>query len=144
MQRFYVYIMTNRRRTLYVGTTNDLARRVREHKQKTRRGFTRKYDLKMLVWFDEFCSAIQAIEAEKKIKGWVRSKKIALIESLNPGWEDLASTLVDSTSLNAPSLNEPFLKRLAIHSEPLALLRGNSAKHLEASSELSDPSLRSG
>jgi putative endonuclease len=123
MQRFYVYIMTNRRRTLYVGTTNDLARRVREHKQKTRRGFTRKYDLKMLVWFDEFYSAIQAIEAEKKIKGWIRSKKVALIESRNPGWHDLASTLLDAASLNAPSLHEPFLKCLDHHSEPFAPLR---------------------
>jgi putative endonuclease len=89
--RFYVYIMTNRKRTLYVGMTGDLERRVREHKAKLLRGFTRKYDITRLVWFEEFYSAEEAISAEKRIKGWLRSKKIALVEAVNPDWNDLAS-----------------------------------------------------
>ena len=93
MNRFFVYIMSNRRRTLYVGMTNDLNRRVLEHKHKIRRGFARKYDMTMLVWFEEFYAADQAILAEKKLKGWLRSKKAALIESINPGWQDLAASL---------------------------------------------------
>ena len=121
MQRFYVYIMTNRRRTLYTGITNDLTRRVLEHKCKTRRGFARKYDVTMLVWFEEFYTADQAILAEKKIKGWLRSKKVALIESINPDWLDLAAPL---------------------QSEAPVIL--SEAKNLASPIEIPDPSLRSG
>ena len=93
MRRYYVYIMTNRKRTLYVVITADLEQRVLQHKKKLIRGFTRKYDITRLVWFEEFYTAEEAISAEKKIKGWLRSKKIALIESVNPKWEDLAADL---------------------------------------------------
>jgi putative endonuclease len=85
--------MTNRVRTLYVGVTNDLERRVLEHKRKLIRGFTRKYDITKLVWYEEFYTPEQAITAEKRINGWLRAKKIALIEAMNPGWDDLASHL---------------------------------------------------
>ena len=91
--RYYVYIMTNRKRTLYVGVTDDLERRVREHKGKLIRGFARKYDITQLVWFEEFYSAEEAISAEKRIKGWLRSKKISLVEAANPDWNDLAADL---------------------------------------------------
>ena len=89
--RFYVYIMTNRQRTLYVGMTGDLERRAQEHKAKLIRGLTRKDDMTQLVWFEEFYSAEEAISAEKRIKGWLRSKKIALVEAANPDWKDLAA-----------------------------------------------------
>jgi putative endonuclease len=135
MKRFYVYIMTNRRRILYVGMTNDLPRRILEHKQKSRRGFTRKYDMTMLAWFEEFYTADQAILAEKRIKGWLRSKKIALIESINPDWQDLASTLQSEVPV---ILSDP----LVIPSEPHVILSG--AKNLAAPIETPDPSLRSG
>jgi putative endonuclease len=90
MRQFYVYIMTNKSRTLYTGVTNDLERRVYEHKHKLVEGFTARYNIKLLVYY-EACEDIRAaIAREKQIKGWLRAKKIALIESMNPGWNDLS------------------------------------------------------
>ena len=90
MKKYYVYIMTNKSRTLYVGFTSNLARRVYEHKNKLLDGFTRKYNITLLVYFEEFEDAETAIRREKQIKGWLRKKKISLIESINPEWRDLA------------------------------------------------------
>jgi putative endonuclease len=90
VQKYYVYIMTNKSRTLYTGVTSDLERRVYQHKYKLIKGFTSKYNITRLVWYDEFDDPKQAIEGEKKVKGWIRSKKVALIESMNPRWLDLA------------------------------------------------------
>jgi putative endonuclease len=90
MGAYYVYIMTNKSRTLYTGVTSDLERRVFEHKKKLVAGFTSRYNITQLVWFDDFDDVTQAIEGEKKIKGWRRSKKVALIETSNPEWKDLA------------------------------------------------------
>ena len=91
MQRSYsVYIMTNwDGRVLYVGVTNNLERRVCEHKNKLVEGFTKKYNLTKLVYSESFSSASEAIATEKKIKGWTRGKKEDLIDSKNPGWKDL-------------------------------------------------------
>ena len=89
-RHYYVYILTNRVRTLYVGVTNNLTRRVYEHKQKLVPGFTKKYNLTWLAYFEETTDVRAAIAREKQIKGWRRSKKIALIESMNPRWRDLA------------------------------------------------------
>ena len=91
MKQYYVYIMTNRSRTLYTGVTNNLERRVYEHKHKLVPGFTQKYNITMLVYYEETPDVHVAIAREKQIKGWLRSKKIALIESLNPNWEDLST-----------------------------------------------------
>jgi len=90
MNQYYVYIMTNRSKTLYTGVTNDLIRRVCEHKNKIIDGFTKKYNITKLVFYEETNDIRTAIEREKQIKGWLRSKKIALIESVNPKWEDLS------------------------------------------------------
>jgi putative endonuclease len=90
MNQYYVYIMTNRSKTLYTGVTNDLIRRVCEHKNKIIDGFTKKYNITKLVFYEETKDIRAAIEREKQIKGWLRSKKIALIESVNPKWEDLS------------------------------------------------------
>ena len=90
MKQYYVYIMTNRSKTLYAGVTNDLVRRVYEHKNKMIDGFTRKYNLTHLVYFEETTDVQAAIAREKQIKGWLRSKKVALIESANPRWNDLS------------------------------------------------------
>jgi putative endonuclease len=90
MPDYYVYIMTNQSRTLYTGVTNDLERRVCEHKQRLVPGFTAKYNINMLVWYETFANVGEAIEGEKRIKGWSRSKKLALIEANNPHWEDLS------------------------------------------------------
>jgi putative endonuclease len=87
---YFVYIMTNRSRTLYLGVTNNLVRRVREHKTGTGSEFTAKYKLDRLVYFERFEDVHNAIEREKRIKGWLRIKKIALIVSVNPAWKDLS------------------------------------------------------
>ena len=87
--KYYVYIMANRARTLYVGVTNNLARRVQQHKSALIPGFTSKYGLNRLVYFEVTSDVLAAIEREKQIKGWLRAKKVALIESVNPQWEDL-------------------------------------------------------
>jgi putative endonuclease len=90
MKHYYVYIMTNKSRTLYTGITNDLVRRIFEHKYKLVEGFAKKYNITRLVWYEEFNNARDAIECEKRIKGWVRKKKVSLIESKNPTWKDLS------------------------------------------------------
>jgi len=78
---------------LYVGVTNDLARRVNEHKQGLIAGFTSRYRVTRLVYFEEFADIRDAIAREKEIKGWKRSRKTSLIERRNPTWEDLAESL---------------------------------------------------
>lgn len=87
---YYVYIVANASRTLYVGVTNDLERRIWEHRNKTLGGFTAKYDVSRLVWFEWHTQVDQAIAREKQIKGWGRAKKVSLIESENPKWWDLS------------------------------------------------------
>lgn len=91
MKDYYVYIMTNKSRTLYTGVTNNLSRRVFEHKNKLIEGFTKKYNIDKLVYFEIFNNPDDAIRREKQIKGWLRKKKIDLIESLNPQWKDLSN-----------------------------------------------------
>jgi putative endonuclease len=82
--------MSNKSRTLYTGVTNDLKRRVFEHKRKLIPGFTSKYNLTKLVYFETTTDINLAITREKQIKGWLRTKKITLIESINPDWKDLS------------------------------------------------------
>jgi putative endonuclease len=86
--------MTNRSGTLYTGVTNNLSRRVYEHQQKMVQGFTKKYHVDQLVYFEETESIMSAIEREKQIKGWIRKKKVALIEAVNPYWKDLSEEWV--------------------------------------------------
>ena len=90
---YYVYIMTNRSKTLYTGMTNNLRRRVFEHKTGIHSGFTRDYKTDRLVYWESYGSVIRAIAREKEIKGWLRIKKIALIVSVNPMWSDLSEEL---------------------------------------------------
>jgi putative endonuclease len=94
---FYVYILASRSRVLYTGVTNDLARRVREHKAGESEGFTKKYRVHRLVFFESFRDVRAAIAREKQIKLWRREKKVALIEAQNPTWEDLAVELEESS-----------------------------------------------
>ena len=89
-KEYYVYIMTNKSRTLYTGVTGDLMRRVYEHKNKLIKGFTSKYNIQYLVYYAATPSINSAIEREKQIKGWLRARKIALIDSMNPEWKDLS------------------------------------------------------
>jgi putative endonuclease len=92
-KNFHVYIMTNNQRShvLYTGITGDLSRRVFEHKHKLSPGFTSRYNLTRLIYCEMFSYPGDAIQREKEIKSWVRSKKIKLIESTNPHWHDLAA-----------------------------------------------------
>ncbi len=87
---FYVYILANRiGGTLYIGVTNDLIRRVAEHKLKLVKGFTKKYSVGMLVYFEQFEDVENAIKREKQLKKYNRAWKVRLIEELNPNWDDL-------------------------------------------------------
>ena len=90
MNQYYVYIITNGVRTLYIGMTNDLLRRVHEHKEKLAEGFTKKYNITMLAYYEVTNDVGSAIAREKQLKGWLRNKKIALLESMNPHWKDLS------------------------------------------------------
>src|SRR5437667_12182897 len=88
---FYVYIMTNRSGTLYTGVTNNLMRRVYEHKHHLTPGFTSKYKVDRLVYFEFGESISAAIEREKQSKGWTRKKKLDLVRTSNPKWKDLSA-----------------------------------------------------
>jgi putative endonuclease len=90
MNEYYIYIMTNKSETLYVGVTNNLQRRVLEHKDHLVEGFTKKYNITKLVYYGITNDVREAIAREKQIKGWLRQKKIDLIESTNPEWNDLS------------------------------------------------------
>ena len=90
MKRYYIYIMTNRSKTLYRGVTNNLERRLDEHKHQLVAGFTSKYQMTRFVYFEVTSDVYAAIEREKHLKGWLRAKKVALIESINPDWRDLS------------------------------------------------------
>lgn len=91
MKRYYVYILTNHTKTtLYVGVTNNLERRLYEHKNKLIDGFSKRYNLNKLVYYEETTSIESAIEREKQLKGYARSKKDILIITKNPYWEDLS------------------------------------------------------
>ena len=93
-KQYYIYIMTNPNNTvLYTGVTNNLPRRVYEHKEKIIEGFTKKYNVTKLVYFEEFPDIYSAIKREKQIKAGSRQKKIDLINSINPEWKDLAVEL---------------------------------------------------
>jgi putative endonuclease len=95
MRQYYVYILTNKHNAvLYVGVTNNLIRRVYEHKNKLVPGFTAKYNLNKLVYYEILPDVRDAIYREKQIKGWRRSKKVELIEKFNPNWRDLYEEII--------------------------------------------------
>ena len=92
---FFIYILTNQQHTtLYTGVTNDLVRRVYEHKESLVEGFTKKYQCKKLVYYEAFEDAYNAIAREKQIKAGSRAKKLALIEAMNPQWKDLYADII--------------------------------------------------
>jgi len=94
MKTYYVYFLASKRKgTLYVGITNDLIRRIHEHKNNQIDGFTRKYKIHRLVYYEQFDDSYSAIQREKRLKRWLRKWKIELIESVNPDWCDLYEKL---------------------------------------------------
>lgn len=91
MKNYFVYIMANEARTIYMGVTNNLELRVHQHKAKAIEGFTSRYSLDKLVYYAVTDDVREAIAGEKRIKGWTRAKKVALIEETNPYWDDLSA-----------------------------------------------------
>jgi len=91
MREYYVYILTNVSRTLYIGVTNDLIRRLEEHRSGLGSEFTKKYHIHQLVYYESTNSVMTAIEREKELKSWRRSRKLELINEKNPDWKDLAA-----------------------------------------------------
>ena len=87
---YYVYILSSESKVIYTGMTNNLERRIYEHKNKLIEGFSKRYNTYKLVWYEETDDVGAAIAFEKKIKGWKRFKKVTMIEEENPGWDDLA------------------------------------------------------
>jgi putative endonuclease len=95
MKEYYVYIMSNKSHTLYTGITNDLVRRVYQHKHKSIEGFTKRYNITQLVFFESTDNVSMAIAREKQIKGMLKSRKMKLITTLNPQWKDLSEGWFD-------------------------------------------------
>lgn len=90
MKQYFVYILTNHSGNLYTGVTNNLERRIWEHKNRFFKGFTSRYNISRHVYFEVFDRIADAIAREKQIKAWTRAKRVALIESMNNGWKDLS------------------------------------------------------
>jgi putative endonuclease len=100
MKEYYVYIMSSISGVLYTGVTNNLPRRVLQHKKKTNKGFTAKYNVKHLVYYENTSDIGAAIAREKQIKGWTRAKKVQLINSVNPEWRDLSKDFMDEEHID--------------------------------------------
>lgn len=97
MSTFYVYILASQRNgTLYIGLTNDIERRIAEHKNKIYQGFTAKYNVNMLIYFEEHDTYDEAVTREKQLKKWKRIWKLNLIGKENPDWKDLSADWFDS------------------------------------------------
>jgi putative endonuclease len=101
MRNYYVYILTNRSGSLYTGVTNNLERRLLEHRQGKAGSFTARYKINRLVYFEHGSDVAGAIEREKEVKSWTRQKRVDLINSMNPRWEDLSAGLLDQAADDA-------------------------------------------
>ena len=95
-RRFFVYILASRSGVLYVGVTGNLVHRLYQHRTHAVAGYTQKYNVTRLVYYEETTDVAAAIAREKQVKGWLRKKKVALIEADNPAWDDLAADWFDS------------------------------------------------
>jgi len=105
---YYTYILVSESGTLYVGMTNSIGRRVTQHRSKETPGFTARYDVTRLVYYEEFGYVLSAIHREKQIKGWTRKRKIALIESINPKWKDLSEDWGKLPPARSWQVRDPF------------------------------------
>ena len=121
MRDGFVYIMASFTRTLYIGVTNSLVTRVRQHQQAETSGFTKRYDVNRLVYFEYYEDIRDAIAREKQLKRWRRSKKNALIERLNPTWNDLSWTLEQQPRLlrSHPERSAAESKDRVVGSDPV-------------------------
>jgi putative endonuclease len=98
-RQYFVYIMSSQTRVLYIGMTNDLERRVAEHKAGATRGFASRYRTRNLVYYEDMDDVWDAIEREKQLKGWTRAKKVSLIEEDNPKWADLSADWAEESAV---------------------------------------------
>lgn len=89
MKKYYVYILTNKSYTLYIGMTSNVIKRIYEHKNKLVKGFTEKYNINKLIYYEELNSPLEAITREKQLKNWSRTKKMRLIKTKNPNFEEI-------------------------------------------------------
>ena len=120
--QFFVYLMTNPTNTvIYTGVTNDLLRRVFEHKEKLHEGFSKRYNIVKLVYYETFIDSYSAISREKQIKAGSRKKKIALIEPMNPNWKDLYDELVKGEKQSFLFLTSP---KMSLRAERSNLFHG--------------------
>lgn len=103
-RQFHVYILASKTRVLYIGVTNNLLRRIFEHKTGAVPGFTSRYHVTRLVYFEDAPDALSAIAREKQLKGWLRARKIALIEAANSTWSDLSANWYGDEKKTDPSL----------------------------------------
>ena len=101
-RRYYVYVMASRSLNLYTGVTDNMFRRALEHKTGAIQGFTKRYNINRLVYYETFKYVNNAIAREKQVKAWTRAKRIALIKSLNPTWQDLAEGWGQRAELQIP------------------------------------------
>jgi putative endonuclease len=106
-RHYWVYIMASRSLTFYIGVTGNLQRRIRQHKTHSFDEFTAQYRIDRLVYFERFLYVINAIRREKQLKNWRRAKKIALINSMNPTWIDLAEDWGKPVQMQVPPLRAP-------------------------------------
>ena len=107
MAQYWLYILASRSRVLYVGVTNDLIRRVLEHKSHLVPGFTRRYNVDRLVFFEATADVRVALAREKEVKGWRRAKKVALVEGQNPLWRDLAAEWTTTDAERSYAARDP-------------------------------------
>ena len=114
-KQYYIYIMSSRSSTLYIGSAHDLLKRVLDHKEKFVDGFTKRYSINRLVYYEACETSDATINREKQLKGWTRAKKIALIESVNPNWKDLSLELMYQEDEKQIS-EKPVIKRGALNS----------------------------
>ena len=106
-RNYWVYVITNRPHgTLYIGVTNSLERRIWQHKTGAKEGFSRRYGLKRLVYFEQFRDVHYALKRETELKGWLRRRKVELIEMANPMWRDLATDWYDSVPMDSSLRSE--------------------------------------
>ena len=110
-KQYYVYILASLSGTLYIGITNNLERRMVEHKEGLVEGFTKEYGVERLVYFEMYGDVRNAIHREKQLKGWRRDKKIALIEKVNPSWKDLAREWYESRGPSTRDRDEAAVAR---------------------------------
>ena len=107
MAQYYVYIMSSVSGTLYTGVTNSLTHRAYQHKTKSVRGFTSRYKINQLVYYETSGSIESSIQREKQIKGWLREKKVKLINSMNPEWKDLSLEFMDPLDCHSEDNKDP-------------------------------------